>query len=259
MLRYRLDDLGWFQFESLVQSLLKAKLALGIESWGGPGDHGRDAYFDGPLRYPSTEVHDGPFLFQVKFVQGANAAGAVPREALLAAVRAESTRIQRRIANHTWPGRCHYVLLTNATPSPSLRTLLRQALLDSAGPLDVHIHGGNDICDFLDDQPELRKAFPQLLSIRDLEDLLSRTVHRDIINRSRLALDSAADYPPVFVPTRAYDRAWRVLQKHHFAVLEGPPEMGKTAIAWMIALVVLSDGRDVGAAVAHPTALSSRV
>ena len=245
MLRYHLDDLGWFQFESLVQSLLKAKFAVGIESWGGPGDYGRDAYFDGPLRYPSADVHDGPFLFQVKFVQGANSAGAAPRQPLLDAVRAESSRIQRRIANRTWPGHCHYVLLTNAAPSPTLRTTLRQVLLDSASGMDVHIHGGTDICDFLDDQPELRKAFPQLLSIRDLEDLLSRTVQRDIINRSRLALDSAADYPPVFVPTSAYDRTWRVLQKHHFAVLEGPPEMGKTAIAWMVGLVNLSNGRDV--------------
>ena len=32
MLRYRLDDLGWFQFESLMQSLMKAELGLGIES-----------------------------------------------------------------------------------------------------------------------------------------------------------------------------------------------------------------------------------
>jgi hypothetical protein len=47
MIRYRLDDLGWFQFEWLIQSLLKTELSLAIESWGGRMDMGRDAYYDG--------------------------------------------------------------------------------------------------------------------------------------------------------------------------------------------------------------------
>jgi hypothetical protein len=32
MIRYKLDDLGWYQFEALMQSLLKAELGLGVES-----------------------------------------------------------------------------------------------------------------------------------------------------------------------------------------------------------------------------------
>lgn len=31
----------------------------------------------------------------------------------------------------------------------------------------------------------------------------------------------------VFDPTKAFDDAWEILDKHHFVVLEGPPEMGK--------------------------------
>ena len=77
MIRYRIDELGWYQFEALIQSLLKADLGLGVESWGGThGDHGRDAYFDGPLAFPTNEAREGPFVFQAKFVEGANAAGA---------------------------------------------------------------------------------------------------------------------------------------------------------------------------------------
>ena len=91
----------------------------------------------------------------------------------------------------------------------------------------------------LDRHPNLRRSFPQLLSIRDLESLLAQVVNRDIVERSRIACDCASDLAPVFVPTSAYERAWRVLHKHHFAVLEGPPEMGKTAVAWMIGLTQL--------------------
>ena len=245
MLRYRLDELGWFQFESLVQSLLKTKLALGIESWGGPGDQGRDAYFAGPLPYPSKDMEDGPFLFQTKFLSGANAAGASCDKPLLAAVRAECARIRKRAARGTWQGARHYVLLTNAKISPAVRAEMRRALLKSDAGMSVHFHGGTDICDLLDDQPELRRSFPQLLSISDLSSLISREVQREAVNRSATARACASELPPVFVPTTAYDRAWRVLQQHHFAVLEGPPEMGKTAIAWMIGTVQLTQGRDM--------------
>jgi hypothetical protein len=48
----------------------------------------------------------------------------------------------------------------------------------------------------------------------------------------------------VFVPTAAYRRALSVLDAHSFTVLTGPPEMGKTSIARMIALALMTDGRE---------------
>ena len=243
MLRYRLDDLGWFQFESLVQSLLKAELGLGIESWGGPGDQGRDAYFDGALPYPTLDKNEGPFLFQVKYIHG-NPATTRSTTQLLDAVRAECRRITDRIHRRTWSGANHYVLLTNVTPSPQVRTKIQDTFLPISKAMSVHIHGGADICDLLDGQPSLRRAFPQLLSIRDLDHLLSSSVKKDVLERSRLACGYALDLAPVFVPTSTYEHTWRVLQQHRFAVLEGPPEMGKTAIAWMITLIQLLRGWD---------------
>jgi hypothetical protein len=76
MIRYRLDDLGWYQFEWLIQTLLKAELGLGVESWGGHRDHGRDVFTASRLSFPDkNSLSDGPFIFQVKFVENANAAG----------------------------------------------------------------------------------------------------------------------------------------------------------------------------------------
>ena len=46
----------------------------------------------------------------------------------------------------------------------------------------------------------------------------------------------------MFVPTGAYQRAVSVLEAHRFAVLTGPPEMGKTAIARMVGLAQMTAG-----------------
>lgn len=243
MIRYRLDDLGWYQFEWLVQSLLKYHIGLGIESWGGRGDWGRDAFYKGKLEYPQRRVKtQGPFIFQVKFIEGANAAGAKPNEALVHAVRAEASRVERRASHKTLYSPRHYLILTNAIVSGEMRSQIETILKSIVPSANIHIHGGNDLCDWLDQAPELRRAFPQLLSLRDLEDLLRSVVSQETIQRSRAAIDCAKDIVPVFVPTTSYERTWQVLRKHYFAVLEGPPEMGKTANAWMIALTQLSLG-----------------
>ena len=244
MIRYRLDDLGWFQFEWLVQAALKDHLGLGVESWGGHHDHGRDAWCDDALHFPAKQSKsDGPFLFQAKFVENANAAGARPFPRLIAAVRAEMAEIVRRSADDdAWLNCRHYVLITNSLISPEGRQTVKTEVKKSLLAAKVHCLGGGDICDILDGTPAVRRAFPQLLSLRDLDALLASIVNRDIIERSTAAIAQARDVASVFIPTGAYIQTWDVLKKHHFAVLDGPAEMGKSAIAWMIALTQVASG-----------------
>ena len=101
---------------------------------------------------------------------------------------------------------------------------------------------GHDVCDRLDEHPELRRSFPQLLSLRDLGTLLESVVNREVIKRSEAAIATATDYVDTFVPTAAYEKTWSVLRQHNFAVLHGPAEMGKTAIAWMVTLTHVTQG-----------------
>ena len=82
---------------------------------------------------------------------------------------------------------------------------------------------------------------PSVLGLRDLDDLIDAEVSA----RSSLDVSAARALSEVFVPTRAYRRALGVLDAHRFAVLTGPPEMGKTAIARTIALAQLTDGWEV--------------
>jgi hypothetical protein len=223
MIRYRLDELGCFQFEWLVQALLKARIGPGIESWGGRGDHGRDASCPGPLKFPDRLIETpGPFIFQVKFVENANAAGASPSNALLSSVQVESKRIKERVSKKQWTNPAHYILVTNAPISPSLRKEIHARLKGILPRAGVHVLAGSDVCDYLDDEPNLRRSFPQLLGLRDLSDLIEKALSRESLERSRSAIESARQVAPVFVPTRTYQKAWKVLGEHHFAVLEGP-------------------------------------
>jgi len=215
MIRYRLDDLGWYQFEWLVQAMLKAELGLGVESWATThGDIGRDSYFDGELAFPAKTPTAGPFVFQVKFVEQASAPGGDPGPALLAAVRKEAARITERRARRigAWEEPRQYALVTNVPFTPRLRVQVTETLKKAIPSANVTTLGAADVCDIIDAHPELRRALPQLLSLRDLNDLLANAVARDLLERSRAAVDAARDVVPVFVPTTAYERTWSVFK-----------------------------------------------
>jgi len=125
-----------------------------------------------------------------------------------------------------------------ATLREKIRSVFRTVLLAT----EIHVWTGDDVCDVLDTNAEVARAFPQLLSIRDLDALITNALQKKSRERSAAAVEVARELVPVFAPTRSYEQAWNVLSKHHFVVLEGPPEVGKSAIAWMIALTQAGAG-----------------
>jgi hypothetical protein len=93
---------------------------------------------------------------------------------------------------------------------------------------------------------ELRLRMASLLGVRPLEGLVAPEVEA----RSTVDVSAAHALARVYVPTSAHARALAVLGRHRFTVLTGPPEMGKTATAGMIALGRLSarwEAHDCGA------------
>jgi len=244
-MRYRLDELGWLQFETLMQALFKASLGPGVESWAGKGDLGRDCYCASQLPFPASKLQDGPFLFQVKFVAGANAAGANFKNLLVGAVKAEAIRILARIEEGIWNEPSHYVLVTNCPLTTSIRADLAKEIAKVCPNSTVSMLGGQDVEGLLIAHPELRRSFPQLLGLADLSQLIKEQVNKELSESSSAAMSVALGLEKVFVPTSAFEKAKEILAKYSFAVLEGPPEMGKTAIARMIGVIRLLDGWEV--------------
>jgi len=68
---------------------------------------------------------------------------------------------------------------------PRLRTEINILLQNTFPDFEIFTMGGQDICNMLDNFPNIRQSFPQILSLRDLDTLLTSVVAKPIIERSR--------------------------------------------------------------------------
>ena len=104
---------------------------------------------------------------------------------------------------------------------------------EAHAPNGIRVLGRRWLSDALDRSGELRAAHPSALGGSPVP-----------ATGSSFDAEAARELARVFVPVAAHARALDVLRRHRFAVLTGPPEMGKTAVARMVALALVTDGWD---------------
>jgi hypothetical protein len=213
---YVLDRLGWLQFEQLCTRLVELECGVSYQAWAGAADRCRFALSDGPIGPPLAAYGlPAPVLMHCAWIRPQADVGVAATIDRLAAEHAEELRTARS-----------YLLLCNADLDGPLQA--------PAGDerLAVGVLGRRELGLRIDALAELRLAMPSVLGLGPLDRLIAPELYA----RSTLDREASRQLAGVFVPTRAHARALRVLGEHHFAVLTGPPEMGKTAIARMIAL-----------------------
>ena len=224
---YRLDDLGWLQFERLCTLLLEAEAGLSELSWVGHADTGRVALVDGPVVLRGHERPiPGPVTVAVVWVREESPKHrSASFTAGIAALRSElGFWCEDRL-----------LVLTNLDGDAARAALQGQP---SATARTVLVLGQRELSASLDAHPGARLAMPSVLGRRDLSSLVGASLRA----RSSLDVERGQALARVFWPTRAYARARAVLARSRFVVLTGPPEMGKTAIAQMLALAQMTDG-----------------
>ena len=222
---YRLDELGWLQFGRLCSLVLEAEAGLSDLYWHGRGDIGRVAIVDGGLSRCARRRDSARgsrrrrgHLGSGELVDG-GAAGRVPGSRCGVARRSEAGRM----AGADEPGGSR----GGGGSARVSRQQLARGRAGSRGDLG---------------KPRSPSAAAGCDAVRP------GTAGSRRLDRTRrprpvpLDAERAQELARVFWPTRAYARAREVLGRHRFVVLTGPPEMGKTAIAEMLALAHLTDG-----------------
>lgn len=221
---YGLDELGWLQFDRLAVLVLEAETGLSDLHWQGDSDVGRLAVVgDDVVLARRRGVLRGPVSVAVVWVRGRPGYSSRAVE-FVDAVAGLPVELDGRL-----------LVLTNLAEGQA-RTALRNQVGAQFGR--VVVLGAREIGASVDRHPWVRAAMPSVLGLRDLEGLIDDAVAA----RSSLDVRRAQELARVFWPTRAYHRALGVVGRHRFVVLTGPPEMGKTAIAQIIALAQMTDG-----------------
>jgi conflict system STAND superfamily ATPase len=197
-----------YRFEELgwLQFQRLGELVLGLEGFSGSADRVRNLLHDGDLRVPGTdEVLPGPVLVRIVW------------------------RPEGRAVADEEPERARSALMLDSVPNAPAAT-------DS-----VRVLGFEELGAIVDARAELRRRMPSVLGLRDLDPLLDS----DAVACSSFDLPAAQALARVFVPTRAHAQTLDLLDRHRFAVITGPPEVGKTAIARMIGLAQATCGWEV--------------
>ena len=130
------------------------------------------------------------------------------------------------------------VIATNLPATLANEAVVAEGLVSARDVRELVVLSEVELGEAIDAHPVVRLRMPALLGVRDVEELIDD----DVRSRSTLDHDAAVQLARVFVATRPHLRAVDVLERHRFAVLTGPPEMGKTAIARMIALARAAEG-----------------
>jgi hypothetical protein len=232
---YRLDELGWLQFQELCAAIVGIDTGVTESSWTGSADRVRDVLL------PKTALADlpTPVLAGVVWLRPR-----VPsnrhREVLLDSVGP----LRERVVD---TGAASVLLMTNEAE------LLDKHTITEALGYYVAVVGEQELSRRLDADAGLRRRVPAALGITDVDRLIPDGAEA----ASTLDRPAAERLARVFVATRPYRQAIASLEKNGFVVLTGPPEVGKTAIAQMLALAQLTDGWEAHDC-RHPDELFSR-
>lgn len=236
-LKYRISNIGWYNFELLAQTLLKAVIGPGVTSLGGSKDKGRDAVFKGSAAFPTAECQwTGRWVFQVKYIDVEEQGVDASRSALKSAFGKEASSILNRRSPID-----NYILLTDVPLSAQARDALAEIAVEVLANNNFAVVDGKEICQLLDLYPDIRRSFPQLLGLADLDVI----VNRDLYARSEAYLRKWQPRLATYVQTEAHSKALSLLKKKYFIVLDGPPEAGKTTIAAALALIHATEGYEI--------------
>lgn len=213
MVDYKLSGLNPRDFEHLIQSLGKGVIAVGLTPFGDGPDGGREATFEGPMRYPSEiGSWDGYLVVQCKFKVSGESSAKVDGQWAIREMKKELALIPRRRKRPD-----AYLFVTNVRLTAVEHTGFRdramkelQSECQNLGITQYDIWAYDDLCRYIDANHAVRLAYGGFITpgdvleatIRKLGeatpsflDVMSAYQHRQLLGESSAKLESAGQEP----------------------------------------------------------------
>lgn len=183
MPNYNLDGLGPYEFERMVQALIKKAIGVGTITFGPGPDGGREATYSGSANYPSmVERWNGKWIFQVKFHDNAILRAEKARKQVVADLEAELIKITKKYRR-----KCHnYILITNVPLSAAPETGTLDQIFDTiaskyhASIPNIHVWGKHDVDRLLESNADVRTSYAAFVTAGDLIAKLIRAHDQDL-------------------------------------------------------------------------------
>ncbi len=224
--------LGWLQFEQLCTRVLATAGVDGAE-WQGDADDTRWVWVGSGRSVRSLLGGAAATVLSDTFPVGVCLLWVPPR---VDSIGAAEARIRHALTGLHGEELQQLVVITNFRANETLNRLVTKAL---PRHLRLWVVGRDELSALIERHPELWLELPFVLGVRRSGEDDAGSARAE---GSSLDLAAARALAPTFVVTEAYRECCRVVQQNGFTVLTGPPEVGKTAIARMIAYVQMCKG-----------------
>jgi hypothetical protein len=171
---YHLNGLDPRSFEHIVQAIAKKEIGNGVTPFGDGPDGGREATFNGKMNYPSAAAPwDGYLVIQSKFKLHPTENPKDDGDWLIEQLNKDLAKFSDTKRSLKHPE--YYLATTNIRLSAVAGTGARDridALLQTEGKklgLKGHdVWGYDDLCRFLDNNQDVRKAYGHLITTGDV-------------------------------------------------------------------------------------------
>lgn len=215
MLNYDFLILSPHEFENISRDLLQKKLSVFIESF----TSGRDGGID--LRY--SEDKEKKIIIQAKRFKNYSSLLNHLKEEVLKAKKLSPSR---------------YILTTSVGLTPNnkeeIKTLFSPYILDSADIL-----GKDDLNNMLSIYSDIERKYYKLWL--SSTNILQKVFQSKIYNQSAFELEEISEQVKLYVPNDSFYEALKILNEHRYVIISGIPGIGKTTLARMLILYLLSE------------------
>jgi hypothetical protein len=216
MIDYNLLILSPNEFENISRDLLQKKLSVFIESF----TTGRDGGID--FRYSNLQSKE--VIIQAKRYKDYSS--------LFNHLKGEAEKVKKLNPNR-------YILTTSVGLTPQnkkkIETLFAPFVINTEDIL-----GKEDLNNLLSIHKEIEHKYYKLWL--SSTNVLEKVLHSKIYNQSAFELEAIKDEVKLYVQNESFNEALKILKQNRYVIISGIPGIGKTTLARILAMTLLSGG-----------------